>query len=243
MEQIVDICEKDGVKAEIVPDYYRYFPAKPYIDMIEDIPIIDIRYVPLDNSFKKIIKRILDFTVSVLALILLSPFMILTALIVKITSSGPIIFKQERVGLHRKKFMMYKFRSMNVQDEENEKNGWTTDNDPRKTKFGTFIRKTSIDELPQLLNVLKGDMSLIGPRPERPYYVDKFRKDIPKYMIKHHVRPGMTGWAQVNGWRGNTSIKKRIEYEIYYVENWNLFMDIKIFFMTIIKGFVNKNAY
>ena len=243
MEQIVDICEKDGVKAEIVPDYYRYFPAKPYIDMIEDIPIIDIRYVPLDNTFKKIIKRALDFTVAILAIIFLSPIILIAALMVKISSSGPVIFKQERIGLHRKKFVIYKFRSMKVQDEEKEKYGWTTGDDPRKTKFGTFIRKTSIDELPQLFNVLKGDMSIIGPRPERSQFVEKFREDIPKYMIKHHVRPGMTGWAQVNGWRGNTSIKKRIEYDIYYVENWNLLMDVKIFFMTFIKGFVNKNAY
>jgi lipopolysaccharide/colanic/teichoic acid biosynthesis glycosyltransferase len=138
---------------------------------------------------------------------------------------------------------MYKFRSMQVQEERDEKSKWTTQNDPRTTKFGSYIRKTSIDELPQLFNVLKGDMSLIGPRPERPHFVEKFREEIPQYMIKHHVRPGMTGWAQVNGWRGNTSIVKRIECDIYYVENWTLFLDIKIFFMTLIKGFVNKNAY
>lgn len=243
LDRIIEICERYGVKAEIVPDYYRYFPAKHYIDMIDDVPIIDIRYVPLDSSFKKTIKRILDFIFALSGIIILSPLLLLTAVMVKLSSPGPIIFKQERIGLDRKKFVMYKFRSMGVQDEEDEKHQWTVKDDPRTTKFGSFIRKTSIDELPQLFNIFKGDMSLIGPRPERPHFVEKFREEVPKYMIKHHVRPGMTGWAQVNGWRGNTSIVKRIECDIYYVENWTLFMDIKIFFMTLIKGFINKNAY
>ena len=138
---------------------------------------------------------------------------------------------------------MYKFRSMEVQTEENEKKGWTVRNDPRVTKVGKFIRKTSIDEMPQLINVLKGDMSLIGPRPERPQYVEMFREEIPRYMIKHQVRPGMTGWAQVNGYRGNTSIQKRIEYDLYYIANWTLGFDFKILFLTIFTGFINKNAY
>ncbi len=243
LESIIDTCEKNGLKAEIVPDYYRYFPARPYIDMIEDIPIIDIRYVPLDNSFKKHIKRMMDFIAAIVAIIILSPILIVTAVLVKLSSPGPVIFKQERIGLNRKNFEMYKFRSMQVQDEKDEKSKWTTQNDPRTTKFGSYIRKASIDELPQLFNVLKGDMSLIGPRPERPHFVEKFRDEIPQYMIKHHVRPGMTGWAQVNGWRGNTSIIKRIECDIYYVENWTLMLDLKIFFMTLIRGFINKNAY
>jgi len=240
---IIDVCEKYGVKTDIVPDYYRYFTAKPYVDMIEDIPLIDVRYVPLDDSFKMAVKRSLDFILAIIGIILMSPLMTITAIIVKLSSPGPIIFKQERLGFHREKFHMYKFRSMNVQDENDEKSKWTTKNDPRTTKFGSFIRKTSIDELPQLFNILKGEMSLIGPRPERPHFVEKFREEIPKYMIKHHVRPGMTGWAQVNGWRGNTSIVKRIECDIFYVENWTLMLDIKIFFMTIIRGFINKNAY
>ena len=243
LESIIDLCERYGVKAEIVPDYYRYFPAKHYIDMIDDIPIIDIRYVPLDSSFKKVIKRISDLLFAISGIIVLSPVLILTALVIKLTSPGPIVFKQERIGFNRKKFVMYKFRSMKIQEDEVEKHQWTVKDDPRTTKFGSFIRKTSIDELPQLFNILKGDMSLIGPRPERPYFVEKFREEVPDYMIKHHVRPGMSGWAQVHGWRGNTSIQKRIEFDIYYVENWTLFLDIKIFFMTLIKGFVNKNAY
>lgn len=243
LHEIIKTCEKFGVKCQIIPDYYKYIPAKPYVDQLEDIPIINIRYVPLDNAFNKFLKRSMDIILSLIGILVTSPIMILTALIIKLTSPGPIIFKQVRVGLHRKEFIMYKFRSMKVQNEEEEKTQWTTKDDPRKTRFGEFIRKTSIDELPQLFNILKGDMSLIGPRPERPYFVEKFREEIPKYMIKHHVRPGITGWAQVNGWRGDTSIKKRIEYDIYYIENWNLWLDIKIIFLTFINGFINKNAY
>ena len=252
---IIDTCEKHGVKAKIIPDFSTYFPSKnyedlinnialilpsqPYLNMIDDIPIVDVRYVPLDNTFKKTQKRIFDFTLATLAIIFLSPIMIFTA----ITSPGPIIFKQERLGYNKQKFMMYKFRSMKVLDKEIEDTQWTNKNDPRRTKFGSFIRKTSIDEFPQFFNVFKGEMSLIGPRPERPIFVEKFRKEIPQYMIKHYVRPGMSGWAQVNGWRGNTSIKKRVEYDIYYVENWTMYLDIKIFIMTFINGFTNKNAY
>ena len=138
---------------------------------------------------------------------------------------------------------MYKFRSMEVQDTNQEKKAWTTRNDPRVTPIGRFIRRTSIDELPQIFNVLKGDMSLVGPRPERPFFVDKFKEEIPRYMIKHQVRPGITGWAQVNGYRGDTSIRKRIEHDLYYIENWTLWLDIKILFLTVFKGFINKNAY
>ncbi len=162
---------------------------------------------------------------------------------IKVSSPGPLIFKQERVGLKNKPFMMYKFRSMVVQTEEEEKKGWTTKNDPRVTRVGKFIRKTSIDELPQLFNVFKGDMSLVGPRPERTQFVEQFKEEIPRYMVKHQVRPGLTGWAQVNGYRGDTSIRKRIDCDLYYVENWTLGLDFKILIMTFFKGFVNKNAY
>ena len=147
------------------------------------------------------------------------------------------------VGLHNQVFQMYKFRSMEVQSPGREKKAWTVRNDPRVTRVGRVIRRTSIDELPQLFNILKGDMSLVGPRPERPFFVEKFREEIPRYMVKHQVRPGLTGWAQVNGFRGDTSIKKRIEYDLYYIENWTLGLDIKILFLTFFKGFVNKNAY
>ena len=167
--------------------------------------------------------------------------MIVVAILIKLTSPGPIIFKQERVGYQQKHFMMYKFRSMKVQNPSEEKSEWTTPDDPRKTKIGEFIRKTSIDELPQFFNVLKGDMSVVGPRPERPFFVEQFRKDIPKYMVKHQVRPGLTGWAQIHGCRGNTSIKKRIEYDIEYVENWHFGLDVAIMIKTILKS--NTNAY
>ena len=177
------------------------------------------------------------------AIILFSPVMLVTAIIIKVTSPGPLIFKQERIGKHNHPFYMYKFRSMVVQEEKTEKQGWTTKNDPRVTPVGKFIRKTSIDELPQLFNILVGDMSLVGPRPERPQFVEKFKEEIPRYMIKHQVRPGLTGWAQVNGYRGDTSIQKRIEYDLYYIENWTMGFDFKIIFLTFFKGFVNKNAY
>lgn len=242
LEGIVDICEKHGIKAEIVPDYYRYFPAKPYIYLIEDMPLIKIRDVPLDNSFKNALKRVLDFIFALVALIILSPLLLVVAILVKVNSPGPVIFSQERVGLDRRNFQMYKFRSMKVQEEEEEKSQWTTKDDPRITRFGSFIRRTSIDELPQLLNILKGEMSLIGPRPERPLFVENFRDQIPKYMVKHHVRPGMTGWAQVNGYRGDTSIQKRIEYDIFYVENWTLGLDIRIFFRSLFH-LIDENAY
>jgi Undecaprenyl-phosphate glucose phosphotransferase len=243
LEYIINTCEKSGVRTQIIPDYFKYIPAKPYVEEVDGLPIINIRYVPLDNLLNNIIKRLFDIICSIVCIVIFSPVMLITALIIKITSPGPVLFRQERVGLNKKTFNMYKLRSMNVQKENEEKVGWTTPGDPRKTKFGNFIRKTSIDELPQLFNVLKGDMSLVGPRPERPYFVDKFKEEIPKYMIKHQVRPGITGWAQVNGWRGDTSIEKRIELDIHYIENWNILFDLKILFLTIFKGFVNKNAY
>ena len=185
----------------------------------------------------------MDIIGSIVCIILFSPIMAVVAVLVKKSSPGPIIFCQERVGLHNKPFKMYKFRSMGVQSVSKEQKAWTVHNDPRVTPVGRIIRKTSLDELPQLFNVLKGDMSLIGPRPERPLFVEKFKEEIPRYMIKHQVRPGMTGWAQVCGFRGDTSIEGRIEHDIFYIENWTLSFDIKILFLTVFKGFVNKNAY
>ena len=189
------------------------------------------------------VKRAMDIVGSLICIVLFSPVMLITAVLIKLTSPGPLIFTQERVGLHNVPFRMYKFRSMEVQTQSEEKKGWTVKNDPRVTPVGRFIRKTSIDELPQLFNVLRGDMSLIGPRPERPQFVEKFREEIPRYMVKHQVRPGMTGWAQVNGYWGNTSIRKRIDCDLYYIENWTVGLDIKILFLTVFRGFVNKNAY
>ncbi len=243
LEELVNLCEKSGVHTKFIPDYTSLIPGKPYMEDLVGLPVINIRYVPLTNTLSAFAKRCVDVAGSFLGLIVISPLLLLVALLVRATSPGPVLFKQERVGLHNKTFMMYKFRTMRLQQEGEEKKGWTVKGDPRVTKVGGFLRKTSLDELPQLFNVLKGDMSLVGPRPERPQFVEKFREEIPRYMIKHQVRPGMTGWAQINGYRGNTSIIKRIEYDIYYIENWSMTFDIKILFLTFFKGFINENAY
>lgn len=243
LEEIVALCEKSGVHTKFIPDYNNIIPTKPYTEDILGLPVINIRHVPLSNTFNAMVKRLMDIVGSVFGIIVASPLMLLACLLIKLTSPGPLIYKQERVGLHNKTFWMYKFRSMEVQPESEEKKAWTTKNDPRVTGIGKLMRRTSIDELPQLFNILKGDMSLVGPRPERPFFVEKFREEIPRYMVKHQVRPGLTGWAQVNGYRGDTSIRKRIEYDLYYIENWTIGLDIKIMFLTIFKGFVNKNAY
>lgn len=243
LEEIVALCEKSGVHTKFIPDYNNIIPTKPYTEDLLGLPVINIRYVPLTNTFNMVLKRLMDIGGSIFAIILFSPVMLLASILVKLTSPGPLIYKQERVGLHNRTFLMYKFRSMEVQPKEEEKKAWTVKNDPRVTGIGKFMRRTSIDELPQLFNILKGDMSLVGPRPERPFFVEKFREEIPRYMVKHQVRPGLTGWAQVNGYRGDTSIRKRIDYDLYYIENWTLGLDVKILIMTIFKGFINKNAY
>ena len=234
-------------RAASTPSLFRIirisFPRDLTPEDLLGLPVVNIRYVPLSDTFNALVKRTMDVVGSLMCIVLFSPVMLVTAIAIKKSSPGPLIFTQDRVGLHNQEFRMYKFRSMTVQDEKEEKKGWTTKNDPRVTKVGKVIRKTSIDELPQLFNVLKGDMSLIGPRPERPQYVEKFREEIPRYMVKHQVRPGMTGWAQVNGYRGNTSIRKRIEYDIYYIEHWSVAFDIKILVLTVFKGFINRNAY
>ena len=243
LEEIVALCEKSGVHTKFIPDYNKIIPTKPYTEDILGLPVINIRYVPLNNTFNAMVKRAMDIVGSIAGIIVTSPIMLLMCLLIKLTSPGPLIYKQERVGLHNQNFRMYKFRSMEVQPESEEKKAWTVKNDPRVTGIGKFMRHTSIDELPQLFNILKGDMSLVGPRPERPFFVEKFREEIPRYMVKHQVRPGLTGWAQVKGYRGDTSIRKRIECDLYYIENWSIGFDIKIIFLTFFKGFVNKNAY
>ena len=243
LERIVATTEKSGVHTKFIPDYNNIIPTRPYTEDLDGLPVIHVRTVPLSVSFNRVIKRLFDIIGSIILIILFSIPMLIVAILVKTTSKGPLIYKQERVGLHNKPFKMYKFRSMEVQDDSKEKHAWTTKNDPRVTPVGKFIRKTSMDELPQFFNVLKGEMSLVGPRPERPFWVEKFKEDIPRYMIKHQVRPGITGWAQVNGYRGDTSIRLRIDCDLYYIENWTFGLDIKILFLTIFKGFVNKNAY
>lgn len=236
--KILAVCEKCGVKSAIIPSYVSYVPSKPQIDEIDGIPLINTRYIPLDNIFYAFIKHLFDFVASLGMIIVLSPVMIACAVAVKLSSEGGILFKQKRVGFGGEEFTIYKFRTMK---QGGKTDGWTVENDPRRTKVGEFLRKTNLDELPQLFNVLKGEMSLIGPRPEQVGYVRQFKEEIPKYMIKHRVRPGLTGWAQVNGLRGDTSIEERIKKDIYYIENWSIGFDIKILFMTVFGK--NKNAY
>ena len=237
LERIVDVCEKAGVHTKMIPDFGNVISTRPYIEDVQGIPVIHVRRVPLNIMRNRAAKRAVDLIGATVAIILFSPVMLLTVLVVALTEEGSVIYRQERVGLHNQVFYMYKFRSMIMQDEEKEKAEWSTRNDPRITPVGKLIRRTSIDELPQLFNVLKGEMSLVGPRPERPQFVQKFRDEIPRYMVKHQVRPGMTGWAQINGYRGDTSIEKRIEYDLYYIEKWTMVFDMKILILTIFKGF------
>ncbi|MCQ2506793.1 MAG: undecaprenyl-phosphate glucose phosphotransferase [Lachnospiraceae bacterium] len=241
--EIVALCEKCGAHSRFIPDYLNVIPTIPDIEDLEGLPVINIRKIPLSDMANAFVKRLSDIVFGFIALMVALIPMIIIAIGVKLSSEGPVLYKQERIGYKNKVFKMYKFRTMVVQDTESEKEKWTTPKDPRVTSFGRFLRKTSLDELPQLFNVLIGNMSLVGPRPERPQYVEKFMEEIPRYMVKHQVRPGMTGWAQVNGFRGDTSIRKRIDYDIYYIENWTFRFDIKILILTLFKGFISTEAY
>lgn len=243
LKDVISMCDREGLRVSILPAYYELLKVNMRVENVLGIPIINLRDVPLDSIENRVLKRTFDIVVSLLAIILLSPVYILVALGVKLTSPGPMLFKQERVGAGNKPFMMMKFRSMCVQKEEEEKTKWTTPNDSRVTSFGAFIRKTSLDELPQFFNVLKGDMSIIGPRPERPYWVEKFKEEVPNYMLRHYIKTGITGWAQVNGLRGDTSIEERINCDNFYIRNWSMWMDIKIMFMTVMETLIKKNAY
>ena len=238
MANVIRACEHTGTKVSIIPYYNDLMPSNPAIEAVGTSKLINLRSNPLDDPAKAAIKRGFDLVVSLLLILLLSPLLLFLAIGTKLSSPGPVLFRQERVGKYKKPFTMYKFRSMRVNDRE--KTAWSTKADPRKTKFGSVIRKFSLDELPQLFNVVKGDMSLIGPRPEIPFFVDQFKDSVPLYMVKHQVRPGMTGWAQVNGYRGDTSIVKRIEHDIWYIENWTMRLDLKILFMTAMGGFMNN---
>ena len=246
LEKIVALCEKSGVHTKFVPDYSDFISGRLYTEDIQGLPVINIRAIPLSNTFNIFVKRCMDIITAVLGIVISSPVMLIAAIAIKTTSKGPLIFKQERVGRHNKPFNVYKFRTMYIKeelDEELQEINWTTKDDPRVTKVGKFLRRTSIDELPQFFNILYGQMSLVGPRPEQTAFVEQYKEEIPRYMIKHQVRPGLTGWAQVNGLRGDTSIEDRINYDLYYIENWTVGFDIKIMFLTIFKGFINKNAY
>ena len=233
----ISACEKNGVRYYIVPFYNDMIPAHPVFENIGRTRLINMRSNRLESIGWAGLKRIFDVVVSGLGLILISPLMLVLAIGVKLSSPGPIFFRQERVGYNRKPFYMLKFRSMRVNQDSD--TAWSTATDSRRTKFGSFIRKFSLDELPQLINVLKGDMSLVGPRPELPFFVEKFKEEIPLYMVKHQVKPGITGWAQVNGYRGDTSIKKRIELDLWYIDNWSPLLDLRILFMTVPWAMIN----
>lgn len=232
--QIINLCEKLGLKLALIPFYAEYMSSTPQFDSIGDIPLLNIRRVPLDNWANAFSKRLMDIVGSLILILVTSPVMLVCALGVRLSSPGPIIFRQQRVGRHKRLFSMYKFRSMRLNDQQTTR--WSTDHDDRKTPFGAFLRKYSLDEFPQFFNVLTGDMSLVGPRPELPHFVEQFKDEIPLYMVKHQVRPGITGWAQINGLRGDTSIHDRVEHDIYYIENWSLWLDIKILLITLFCG-------
>ncbi|HWP51960.1 MAG TPA: undecaprenyl-phosphate glucose phosphotransferase [Clostridia bacterium] len=240
LSQVISTCELQGVKSSLLPFYSKYLPSQPKVEVFEGIPIINLRHIPLDNLFFAALKRGFDVIASFLGLLLLSPLLLGTIIGIKLTSAGPVIYKQVRIGKNRREFTMYKFRSMRLENNA-DTTTWGTKNDDRRTRFGAFLRKFSIDELPQLYNVLRGDMSLVGPRPERPFFVEQFRDEVPLYMLKHLVRPGITGWAQINGWRGDTSILERIKCDMFYIENWSFLLDIKILLLTIFKGIVNTS--
>ncbi len=242
LDTILRELKDETVDIQLVPDIQDYVTLGCAIEDFDGMPIVKLNDSPLDG-INAIFKRITDFLLGLLGMIIISPLLIFIALLVKLTSRGPIFYAQERCGLDGRTFKMWKFRSMRVDAEDSTGAVWAKKDDERRTPIGSFLRATSIDELPQLWNVVRGEMSLVGPRPERPVFVDKFRGEVPHYMLRHKVKAGITGWAQVNGWRGDTSLEQRIECDLYYIRNWSYSLDLKILVLTLWKGFVNKNAY
>ena len=242
MEKILENLGEETVDIKVVPDLLKFMNLQAGVEELDGLPVVNLTESPL-YGWNIVIKRTSDIVLSALAIIVSSPLLLLIAIIIKLESRGPVIFSQERAGLDGKGFEMFKFRSMRVDAEDKTGPVWASKEDDRRTRLGTFLRKTSFDEFPQLFNVLCGDMSLVGPRPERPVFVKDFKKSIPRYMLRLKMKAGLTGWAQVNGWRGNTSLDKRIEFDLYYIKNWSLFFDFKIILLTFWKGFVNPHAY
>jgi Undecaprenyl-phosphate glucose phosphotransferase len=235
---LMDVTSRECIDVKVVPDLLQFITLRARLEDLDGLPIINVNDVPL-QGFHAWVKRAIDIALSTAALVVLAvPFALLAAL-VKATSKGPAFYRQERMGLDGKAFTVYKFRSMN-QDAEEDGPVWGADNDPRATPLGRWLRRFDLDELPQFWNVLRGDMSIVGPRPERPFFVEQFKHRIPQYMLRHKVKAGITGWAQVNGWRGNTSLEKRIEYDLYYIENWSVSLDIKIMWLTIVRGLFQR---
>jgi len=239
--RLIALCQRDRVSIKIFPDVFEIMAAGVTIDDLGGLPLLNVRDVA-QRGWRLFFKRGLDLTGSALGLIFLSPLLMLIAFLIRLESKGPVFFVQERMGLDAKPFPMFKFRSMRA-DAEAHGPGWTVKDDPRRTRIGTFIRKYSIDELPQLINILLGDMSIVGPRPEQPAFVEDFRKMIPRYMERHREKSGLTGWAQVNGLRGDTSITERVKYDLWYIENWSIWLDIKIIIRTVVRILFDRNAY
>ena len=239
---LMEVSSRDCIDVKVVPDLLQFIALRARLEDLDGVPIVNINDVPL-QGLNTVLKRLIDGMISAVALAFLSvPFAAIAALI-KATSAGPVFYRQERMGLDGKPFSVYKFRSMLVDAERDSGPVWARADDPRRTPIGKLLRRFSLDELPQLWNVLRGEMSLVGPRPERPFFVEQFKGRVPQYMLRHKVKSGMTGWAQVNGWRGNTSIEKRIEYDLYYIENWSVSLDLKIMWLTVVRGFFHKHAY
>jgi exopolysaccharide biosynthesis polyprenyl glycosylphosphotransferase len=241
MMAVLQTVGSECVEVKLVPDILQYATIKATLEELDGTPIINLSQVPL-QGWHSLVKRVLDLTLSAAGLVLLLPLLPFVALLIWIEDRGPIFYSQERMGLDGRPFMIWKLRSMRMNAEASTGPVWAVEDDPRRTRFGSFIRRWSIDELPQLWNVLRGDMSLVGPRPERPTFVAEFRKHLPQYMVRHRVKSGITGWAQVHGWRGNTSIRKRLEFDLYYIENWSLGLDFKILWMTLRHG-LRLNAH
>ena len=236
---LMEITSRECIDVKVVPDLLQFIALRARLEDLDGLPIINVNDVPLQglNSW---IKRVIDVALSGGAVVVLAiPFAIIAAL-VKLTSPGPVFYRQERMGLDGKAFTVYKFRSMYIGAEDTTGPVWARDDDPRATPVGRWLRRMDLDELPQFLNVLKGDMSIVGPRPERPFFVEQFKHRIPQYMLRHKVKAGITGWAQVNGWRGNTSLEKRIEYDLYYIENWSVTLDLKIMWLTLVRGLFQR---
>jgi len=242
LDGILGRIQDHPVDIQIVPDLHEYVTIGCQVEDFDGIPIIALNESPL-RGYRALAKRFTDVVFSLLALAVFSPVLAIVAIAVKLTSAGPVLYAQERMGLDGRTFRMYKFRSMRTDAESATGAVWARQGDDRRTPIGAFLRATSLDELPQLFNVLVGHMSLVGPRPERPVFVTKFRDEVTHYMQRHKVKAGITGWAQVNGWRGNTSLQERILCDLHYIRNWTYFLDIKILFLTLYKGFINKNAY
>jgi Undecaprenyl-phosphate glucose phosphotransferase len=242
MLELLDSTSREMVDVKVVPDLLQVIALRARLEDLDGVPVININDVPL-QGFNSIVKRAIDMAISAAALACLSIPFGLVALLVKGTSRGAVFYRQERMGLDGKSFTIVKFRSMYDDAERQTGPVWAVAGDPRVTPLGKFLRRSNLDELPQLWNVLRGDMSIVGPRPERPHFVEQFKHRVPQYMLRHKVKAGLTGWAQVNGWRGNTPLEKRIEYDLYYIENWSVRLDLKIMWLTLVKGFFHKHAY